>query len=270
MEKEDKNISVKNKSLEIFLEEELSKIDSYSLNSKIEFLASVLNKFPFNGSLDTNKNLSELIQFVYNREFNIRELEKEIEVLRKDSITDPLSNLYNRRIFDKETEFLYNDFVRNSRNVSIAYIDFDDFKFLNDTYSHEAGDKVIRSFGNVLNRNAKRNLDWACRLGGEEFALILPDCSLNNGIKVMEKIRSNFHKKIFHLEDSLGEKVCYHQTISYGIGQFSNTNISVKKHLNFIDRALYMSKKNGKNQGHYITDLEDNGSLNFVNVEKKI
>ena len=255
-------------SLEKILFDELKSVLSPSSSEGL-FVSTIndyINSNSFCDKIYRCPEMLTLIKTIYNQEVSKKKLEEELMLSREDALTDSLSGLFNRRIFDREIDVLYNDFVRNKREVSIVYLDFDNFKNLNDTYSHQAGDEVIKTFGKMLLSKLKRKSDWACRLGGEEFALLLPDTNLKNSINFVENIRKRLKNHYFYFEDEQGESKEISQTISYGIGQFSNQDFSAQEHLKLIDKSLYKSKSSGRNQGFILKPLVDPSGPEFESV----
>lgn len=240
-------------SLESLLKKELSHVGGIA-DSEGLFVTNISKYLTSNtcDGVSTCPEILTLIKILYNQELNKKSLEKELELSREDALTDSLSTLYNRRIFDREINVLYEEFLRNKREVSIVLIDFDNFKHLNDMYSHQAGDEVIKTFGKILKSKIRNNYDWACRLGGEEFALILPDCNLKNGIEIVSKIQNRLENQFFYFQDLQENDNEITQTISFGIGKFLTSNLTALEHLSNIDKALYKAKNNGKNQGFVV------------------
>jgi len=164
------------------------------------------------------------------------------ETLRLESIRDPLTGLYNRRHMEASLEREALRAKRRGAPVSIIMIDIDHFKRLNDTHGHEAGDVVLRELA-ALTRNQIRGEDIACRYGGEEIILILPDASLENAGRRAEDIRLRsselqigYHDKILTL------------TISVGVAAFPIHGPNIKDVVKVADNALYQAKRGGRNQ----------------------
>ena len=107
------------------------------------------------------------------------------EVLRSQSIRDPLTGLFNRRYMEESLEREIRRAIRNKEHVALLMIDIDHFKQFNDTFGHQAGDTLLRELGAFLNQRT-RGQDVACRFGGEEFAVILTGASLEAALKRAE------------------------------------------------------------------------------------
>ena len=174
----------------------------------------------------------------------IRALEKQLEHAQSEALNDPLTGVLNRRGFDLRLKgFLENtQFLGSGLCLIMADIDF--FKKVNDTYGHVFGDKVIRAVAQLLKTNVKGQ-DVVARIGGEEFAVLLPDTPLEGARVLAEKIRSTLeHAKIRRLDkkEDIGGT-----TISLGIALY----IPGEEPADFIDRAdkaLYVSKEGGRNR----------------------
>ena len=165
------------------------------------------------------------------------------EVLRRQSIIDPLTELYNRRFM---TDVLEREIRRNSRSDGefvIIMIDIDNFKDYNDKYGHDAGDKVIKEVGMYLKSNI-RNEDFACRYGGDEFTLILPGVSLEDAYSRFKHIHENICNLSFRYEDTL----IIGLTVSAGLACFRRHGQESEDLLRAADKALYRAKAEGKNR----------------------
>lgn len=165
------------------------------------------------------------------------------ETLRHQSTVDPLTGLYNRRFFD---ESLKRELARAQRSHSacaVVMMDLDHFKRINDTYGHDGGDLVLKAASRALLQRVRAS-DVACRYGGEELVLMLPDCDAREAAKCAEAIRS-----------ALTDIVIQHggQTISgisasFGVAQWPGQADGEQGLLQAADRALYAAKKGGRNR----------------------
>lgn len=178
------------------------------------------------------------------------ELEKEIaqrkkaeEALRQEAIRDPLTNLFNRRFMEESLSREIRRAKRKGTSLIVVMIDFDHFKKFNDTYGHDAGDEILRWFGNLL-KTIIRGADIACRYGGEEFTLILPDASVDDAYKRMEEIRSEIKSQVIrHKEIELSGF-----TISMGVSIFPEHGETAEMLLKKADNALYRAKDAGRDR----------------------
>lgn len=165
------------------------------------------------------------------------------EVLRRQSTTDELTGLYNRRWFD---ETLRRELFRAERKraaLAIVMIDLDHFKHMNDTYGHEAGDLVLRAVGQCL-RDGVRRSDVACRYGGEELVLVLPECDGAAALRCAETIRTAIAALALQQGDVLLPAV----TASFGVAVWPAHGDDAATLLQAADRALYAAKHGGRNR----------------------
>jgi len=165
------------------------------------------------------------------------------ETLRSQSIRDPLTGLFNRRFME---ESLIREVLRAARNqgpLGVIMIDLDGFKSFNDTFGHDAGDALLREFGFLL-RNNIRAEDIACRYGGEEFTLILPEATLEATLERAEQIREEIKRlKVLHRDQDLGQV-----TVSLGVAVFPNHGTTGEALLRAADTALYRAKIDGRDR----------------------
>ncbi|VAY87130.1 diguanylate cyclase (GGDEF domain) [hydrothermal vent metagenome] len=156
---------------------------------------------------------------------------------------DKLTNLYNRYYFNNTIKGLTNLSEREARPISFLMVDIDNFKRVNDTYGHNAGDHVIQALADIFIKNT-RNSDVPIRYGGEEFLIVLPYTSSKNAFQIADKIRL-ITQETNVLEDGIKIKF----TISIGISELNKSNqYDVRKALITADKALYKAKNNGKNK----------------------
>ncbi|HBZ54989.1 MAG TPA: hypothetical protein DEO88_06255 [Syntrophobacteraceae bacterium] len=165
------------------------------------------------------------------------------ETLRNQSVRDPLTGLFNRRYMEESLERELSRANRNGRTLGVVMIDIDHFKHFNDTYGHEAGDTLLRELGNFLQNNVREG-DIACRYGGEEFLLILPEVSMAATLHRADQMREEFKKKtIRYGGQSLGNI-----TLSFGVAVFPTHADSVGTLLRMADQALYRAKEAGRDR----------------------
>lgn len=173
----------------------------------------------------------------------IESLRRANEDLAKQSITDALSGLHNRRYFDQVLETEVARCNRNGESFALLLLDLDHFKRVNDQFGHQAGDKVIQAVGQALMAGI-RTSDTCCRYGGEEFALIMPGTRAPEAQLVAERLRKN----IAALEIP-GLPMGHQVTISVGIS-LGESKIEIKSQqvLKEADQALYTAKADGRNR----------------------
>lgn len=165
------------------------------------------------------------------------------ETLRQQSIRDALTGLYNRRFLEESLDRELARLERKRQPLTVIMIDVDHFKNFNDTYGHEAGDVVLRDLSRVLRRQSRQS-DIACRYGGEEFTLLLPETSLDIGRQRAESLREAVQElKLTHNGQPLGEV-----TLSLGVATFPDHGADRENLLYAADMALYEAKRSGRNR----------------------
>ncbi|MBZ0107474.1 MAG: diguanylate cyclase [Candidatus Scalindua rubra] len=157
------------------------------------------------------------------------------------STVDELTKLHNRRYFVEALEGEFERADRYETELALIMLDLDYFKKINDTYGHPAGDMVLSGVGKILNKHVRRS-DIACRYGGEEFAVILPNVSRDSIYQAYERFREIVSKQRFGYESRP-----FQITVSIGIA-FSNDAESAINLLAYADQALYQAKKSGRNR----------------------
>lgn len=163
--------------------------------------------------------------------------------LRHLSIHDPLSGLYNRRFMQEFLDHELHRARRNGQSVGIMVLDLDHFKRYNDTYGHDAGDMVIREVGNFLKMSI-RGSDIACRFGGEEFALIMPELRMEQMQLRAEQIRIGVKSlQVEHEGHYLGQA-----SFSIGIACYPEHGATAEEVLRAADAALYRAKQTGRDR----------------------
>ena len=172
---------------------------------------------------------------------SVTDLVRQAEELQKLATTDPLTGLYNRRHFFAQGEVEWSRFSRYERPLSMLMIDIDHFKSINDRFGHDVGDKVIARIAEVC-RTAKRDTDILARIGGEEFAILLPETSAEDAALFGERLRQAMAEAAPRDLRSL-PKV----TISIGVAQAGGGIDSIPK-LMKADTALYDAKRQGRDR----------------------
>ena len=159
--------------------------------------------------------------------------------------TDELTGLYNRRALLEEGTRLLNHAKRFKHPLSFIMMDVDYFKRINDTYGHAVGDRVLESLAKILRRTV-REVDVVGRLGGEEFALILPETGMDKAANFAERLRGLIENAV--LSSAKGE---ISVTCSFGITTYRAGNLSLDNLISKADEALYRAKQNGRNRIEY-------------------
>jgi len=158
------------------------------------------------------------------------------------SIRDEMTGLYNQRHLHEKGAYFIADALRYKRPLSCLMIDIDHFKQINDSFGHPFGDIVLIDVAHLL-RNQLRVNDIISRYGGEEFAVLLPETSSFDAIKVAEKIRKKIASHLFN-HGGIVHKV----TVSIGVAEFTSKDGKLKQLISRADEALYQSKENGRNR----------------------
>ena len=164
------------------------------------------------------------------------------EALRAQSIRDPLTGLFNRRYMEESLERELRRAERNNKPVAAIMIDLDHFKRFNDTFGHDAGDTLLHEFGGLL-RARTRKEDIACRYGGEEFLLILPEAAIEDAYRRAEELREG----VKHLDLGPARKAAS-VTASMGIALFPDHAQNANALLRAADSALYEAKSSGRDR----------------------
>jgi len=178
-------------------------------------------------------SLSDSYQ-LYLREFNLR-----LQLMAK---TDPLTGITNRGYFMDLLNTELRRSIRYNRTFSVLILDLDDFKSINDTYGHAAGDEVLRSATRILQNSELRKGDFLGRIGGEEFGVVLPETDLPGASDVAERLRINLEKTAVVLK----KKELY-ITASIGVSEYKAGDTEDTL-LQRADHAMYRAKKSGRNK----------------------
>lgn len=168
-------------------------------------------------------------------------LELEASALRSEVLTDSLTELLNRRAFDQHLEHAVNQWERHHHAFVLILGDLDYFKLINDRFGHLVGDQVLKAVAQRISTSLRRS-DLAFRIGGEEFAIILTESSLNAGAEVAEKIRRRIDEQPVTLDS--GQNVF--PTMSFGLGIPDSTDSAAL--FARVDLALYAAKRKGRNR----------------------
>lgn len=185
------------------------------------------------------------------------------EKLREQAIKDPLTRIYNRRFMDETLEKELNRSERHDKPFTILLLDIDHFKPFNDNFGHDAGDFVLRRLGELLT-DCVRKEDVACRVGGEEFAILLPETNVEDSKFCANKINQMVRQEeLFFNGQSLGKL-----TVSIGIASF---NLHGKDPLSLYkaaDIALYDAKRSGRDQAK-VASVDATSKVLDINLGKK-
>lgn len=172
---------------------------------------------------------------------------RRISLLEMENITDPLTQVYNRRYLERHLEDEVARSKRYSLDLSVLMLDIDHFKRVNDTYGHQAGDVTLTALGSLLKADL-RDLDVVARYGGEEFLVICTNTGIDGAALVAERLRHLIEAHPVEITDASGASQNIQISISVGVAGLSASVDSKEKLVQAADRALYRAKGDGRNR----------------------
>ncbi len=205
--------------------------------------------------ITSNRKLSRAKEHIKNENIRLenmvnertQELNKLYNKAAKQSRTDALTNLYNRRAFFEEGNTIHSYRNLKRKNYSLLMIDLDKFKLINDNFGHSTGDEILKLTAKSIKDNIQKN-DIAARIGGEEFAIILPETSIEKALITANNIR----KSIENISYQDKKKNIVKTSVSIGISELLDTDITIDITLSRADKALYRAKAEGRNKVCFI------------------
>ncbi len=192
--------------------------------------------------IDKNELLARVRTQIRKKRYTER-LRDNVQLSIEMAITDALTGLYNRRYMETHVETLVEQAATRSKPLAVLVLDIDYFKSVNDTHGHDAGDDVLREFALRI-RKSIRGIDLACRFGGEEFVVVMPETDIAVATMVAERLRRRIANEPFPIQQG---KRSLEVTISIGIaalGPQDNAAAVLKR----ADQALYRAKRDGRNR----------------------
>jgi diguanylate cyclase len=204
------------------------------------------------GASEMQRNNQTLEERLNASKQEINQLQENLEVVRTESLTDPLTGLANRKLFDQSLEKAIDLTNDRSEPLALMMTDIDHFKAFNDTWGHLTGDQVLRLVAMSVKQNVKGQ-DVAARYGGEEFAVILPNTVLRSALTVADHIRRAVMSKEL-MKRSTGQNLG-RVTISIGVAQLHRGD-TPQSLIARADACLYAAKRNGRNRVICETDPE--------------
>jgi two-component system cell cycle response regulator len=193
--------------------------------------------------IDKNELLARVRTQVRRKRYTER-LRDNVQLSIELAITDGLTGLHNRRYMESHLGTLVEQAAARGKPIAILVLDIDFFKAVNDNYGHDAGDDVLREFAIRL-RKSIRGIDLACRLGGEEFVIVMPETDMAVATAVAERLRRRIAAEPFPID---GGRLNIEVTISIGIAALETGEDNAAAMLKRADQALYRAKRDGRNR----------------------
>ncbi len=253
-------------------EEKINKIDENN-NVKTIIIIPITVKNQFYGFLSVFSPRKELkddeLSFLnlFSRQIELAiTIANLFETVKKQAVTDHLTNLFNRRFFEDALHREATRSLRTKQPFCLIGLDLDHLKRINDTYGHSMGDKAISAIASVI-INTSRSVDIPSRYGGEEFFIILPGIDARGGLIAAERLRASIENyKIEGLEEGI--------TASLGVSCFIEQTTNIDELFEMCDKAMYTSKQKGRNQVNLadcdnVTSWQDIAIDAFVDILTK-
>ena len=193
--------------------------------------------------IDKNELLARARSQVRKRRYAER-LRDNVQLSIEMAITDALTGLFNRRYMENHLGSLVEQAGAHDKPLAVLALDIDHFKSINDSYGHDAGDDVLRDFSMRIKRSI-RGIDLACRCGGEEFIIVMPETDMAVAITVAERLRRRIATEPFAISDGTRTIPV---TLSIGIAALRGGNDTPASLLKRADQALYQAKRDGRNR----------------------
>lgn len=257
IKKDDNSVNVKGSCFNIWNRKQMCEncisIRAYNENNsflKIEYngkriywvMATPINIDNNRYVMETIKDITDCNIIMNEKEKTAEEISFEIQKMNKLVVTDELTECFNRRYIKERLPVDMQLAKRNKKDLSIAMLDIDYFKKINDNYGHLVGDYILKKVINLINNNIRVELDWVARYGGEEILLVFNNTSKEKSIILANRIRGIIEDNIFKYKDN---KVKL--TISLGVATMNEEIDSIEKFINVADKNLYKAKKSGRN-----------------------
>ena len=193
--------------------------------------------------VDANELVARVRTQVKRKRY-VEHLRDRLEETVEMAMLDPLTALHNRRYMMSHLETLLQEAAMRDKQVSVLMLDIDYFKVVNDTHGHDVGDAVLREFAERVRRNI-RGIDLACRLGGEEFVVVMPDTDLAKAYLIGERLRQCIAATPFYVGDRAS---ALRLTASVGVAAIEQPSDTPSRILKRADQALYCAKRDGRNR----------------------
>jgi diguanylate cyclase (GGDEF)-like protein len=196
----------------------------YDIIDLIKYLGFIFSTVGFIYTLTTSKKFTKLI-----------------DVLKDEAMHDGMTGLLNHKFFEKRLDEEIERSNRYKEQITILFLDLDNFKRINDTYGHQVGDYVLMITASIIEDNV-RNIDIVSRYGGEEFCVILVNAKKEDSLKTADRIRKQIEDYEF-----CDKKINEHLTISIGMGEFPTDGENREDIIKYSDHRMYMAKEDGRN-----------------------
>jgi two-component system, cell cycle response regulator len=172
------------------------------------------------------------------------QLRSHVQATMELAVTDPLTGLYNRRYMENQTAALVEHAINRGKALALLALDVDHFKLVNDENGHAVGDRVLQELASRL-KQAIRNIDMICRIGGEEFVIVLPNTNAEMATRIADRMRRGISGKPFNVGAANGPLTV---TVSIGVAAVEGQSDTMETILKRADEALYSAKRSGRNR----------------------
>ena len=172
------------------------------------------------------------------------QLRSHVQATMELAVTDPLTGLYNRRYMENQTAALVEHAINRGKALALLALDVDHFKVVNDENGHPVGDRVLQELASRLKQSI-RNIDMICRIGGEEFVIVLPNTDTEVATKIADRMRRSISGKPFDVGAKNGPLTV---TVSIGVAAIESQSDTLEAILKRADEALYSAKRGGRNR----------------------
>ena len=193
--------------------------------------------------IDKNEMLARVRTQIRKRRYGAR-LRDNVQLSMEMAVTDPLTGLHNRRYMESHVTTLVEQALARGKPLALLVVDIDYFKAVNDVHGHDAGDDVLREFATRVKKSI-RGIDLACRYGGEEFVIVMPETDMAVAAIVAERIRRRIAGEPFVIRDG---STALDVTISIGLAALAGVEDNAAAILKRADQALYRAKRDGRNR----------------------
>jgi diguanylate cyclase len=214
------------------------------LNEQLDHIKGALKNYQDHREAQP-ETLSDQLQVLASRvqamEAEAQQSKEDYETQKQLALEDALTGLPNRQAYNERIFHEQQRWSRYQHPLTLAIADIDFFKRVNDTYGHQAGDRVLRVIGRAISKRL-REVDFMARYGGEEFVLIMPETSIDAAFGILDKIREVLSETPFHFKEAPVQI-----TLSIGVAEFKEGD-TAESVFERADKALYEAKEGGRNQ----------------------